>query len=190
MNKFSFTLLLLSFLFITSVYAQNQDCNASEFLDPIPEGTIASNTGTECGFIPVGESFYINQCSPCGRKISDDDCLLTPNNSLCDVNGFQSTTGGFSDDAEWVRDPITLEDIMPLQALAFGFCNGLGTIENNFWVGFTAQTNEVCIEVCIGTCSRNDGIQAAIVETNCIDEFNTMEGPNPCTATGISAGEC
>ena len=189
MNKIFYIIFLFSFCLVTGSQAQIDCDDVFELLEPIPNGATAINTGTPCGFqIPGGE--YVNQCSPCQRKISDDDCLLTPNPTLCDLDGFETTTGGFSEDVEWVRDPITLENLMPLQPLARFFCNGSGTIENNFWIGFTAQTNELCIEACIADCSRNLGIQVAIVETNCIDQFSQMQGPNPCTAAGISSGEC
>jgi len=179
MNKIFYLIFLFTILVVTGTNAQQNpiDCDdAYQYLPVFGPGSQSIDTpSVPCGFTPPGSSVYFNQCSPCGRKISDDLCENTPNPTLCDLDGFQTSTGGYSPD---------------LAGIGAGFCNGSGSLENNFWIGFTAQTNELCIEVCIGDCTTGQGIQVAIIETNCVDEFNTMQGGNPCTFLGVPSNGC
>jgi|GEM_PF-5816083 len=179
MNKIFYIIFLFSFSLITGVNAQQNpiDCDdVYQYLPVFGQGSMSvDNPSVPCGFTPPGSSVYFNQCSPCGRKISDDICQNTPTPTLCDLDGFQTSTGGYSPD---------------LAGIGAGFCNGAGSLENNFWIGFTAQTNILCVEVCISNCTTGQGIQVAIVETNCVDEFNTVQGNNPCTFQGVPSGGC
>ena len=177
--RISTILLLASILFVSNVYAQSDDCNVYELLPEIPEGALSQDSSpSPCGFYQAQSGVYVNQCSPCGRKIMDDNCIDAPTPTLCELDGFVTTTGGFTEDLALDANG---------DAFALGFCNGAGTIENNFWIGFTAQTDEVCIRANVGDCTTNEGIQVAIVSTDCATFFETQQGPNPCTFSGISA---
>ena len=130
----------------------NEECNAFELLPPIEQGQSSNdNPPVPCGFTGPDGSF-VNECSPCGNKIADDNCSDTPIGSLCDLDGFQSTVTGFTND---------------LAIATLGFCGpGTGT-HNNFWVGFTAQTNVLELLVTSSNCinppgSNAIGIQVAL----------------------------
>jgi len=178
MNKIYYLIFLLSFLFVAGpLVAQDdpEDCNIFDLIPPLEQGQMSTdNPPVPCGFVSSDGS-YVNECSPCGSKISDNDCISAPNPTLCELDGFTTTTSGFTND---------------VQTITNGFCgNGTGT-HNNFWIGFTAQSNTIELLVTTFNCvpnPPNQGIQIAICETNCIDEYRTMSGGNPCFG-GVGQG--
>jgi len=166
--------LIFTFLFIESAFLQNSNCNIFELL-PNSTGVYMSNDvpPVPCGFFnPYGT--FVNECSSCGHKIADNLCVNSPVGSICELDGFTSMTGGFTPD--------------DIGASLIGFCNGAGTIENNFFIGFTAQTNEIKLKVTVDNCNQSSnqlGLQVAVIETDCISNSTTMQGPNPCVFNGI-----
>jgi hypothetical protein len=74
------------------------------------------------------------------------------------------------------------------------FC---GTIENNSWVTFTADSTAAIFNVWTDNCTMGDGIQIEVYETsdcvnftsvsNCWNPFNDVNGV--VTATGLTAGQ-
>ena len=157
------------FIFVTlflgaslSILAQDEDCNIFELLPPIIDGQMSTDDPpVPCGFIAPGPR-YVNECSPCGSKISDNDCQNAPNPTICELDGFETTTTGFTND---------------LFGPTVGFCGpGTGT-HNNFWIGFTAQTNDIELLITTSNCADGGnarGIQVAICETKCVSSYRTM----------------
>ena len=154
------SLLVLSTLlsiFIFALSAQSADCDVYELFPSLPTGD------PTCGFF-TAQGVWVNQCSPCGMKIADDDCSSTPIGSLCALDGFESHSGGYTND---VFTP------------SLGFCGGGTGTHNNHWIGFTAQTNSVELLVTSSNCQvssipNSNGLQIAIVETDCENSFSTL----------------
>ncbi len=155
-SLFLFTFILSCFMSVLT--AQNSDCEVYELLPPLSMGDPA------CGFFNA-QGVWINQCSPCGMKIVDDDCVNTPIVSLCALDGFESNSDGYTNDV-----------FIP----SLGFCGGGTGTSFNHWIGFTAQTNGVSLVVRTSNCTVNSdgnmlGLQFAIVETDCDSTFTTLD---------------
>ncbi len=168
MNKL-YRLIFLSFFIAatTAMMAQDEDCNTFDLLPPIEMFQMSNdNPPVPCGF--QAGSLYVNECSPCGRKISDNNCTDAPNPTICELDGFETTTSGFDND---------------VFAPTLGFCGGGTGTHNNFWIGFTAQTNIIELLITTSDCANQGnarGIQIAIAETDCDQNYTTLNGDNPC----------
>ena len=153
-------------------FAQDEDCDVFSLLPPLVNNQLSTDPiPVPCGF-DVGTQFYVNECSPCGSKISDDNCTDAPNPTLCELDGFMTTTTGYSND---------------LRPETANFCGGGTGTHNNFWIGFTAQTSVVELRITTFNCASQGnarGIQVAIAETNCIDQYQTVASS---TNTGNAA---
>lgn len=169
-------LLIIMFAISTSeLSGQSASCDAYPFIPPLLNGQFSNGTiPVPCGFDAGG--FYVNECSPCGFKIADDDCVNTPLNSLCQLDGFQTAAIGRTND---VFQP------------ALGFCGQGTATHNNCWIGFIAQSNSVALEISTSNCTNpnNLGMQFAICETNCIDAFNVMSNNGQAACIGIDANQ-
>jgi len=172
---------IIFILFTFSLSAQDEDCNVFELLPPLINGQLSNgNSPVPCGF-NVGSDYYVNECSPCGNKISDDDCINTPTGSLCNLDGFRTTTAGYTND---VGQPT------------LGFCGGGTGSHNNFWIGFTAQTNVIELAISTFNCTSQGsarGLQIAIGETNCLNQYetvagNAISGSSSCTGSIAQGG--
>jgi len=182
MNKIYRLIFLATILLCSAMaFAQDEDCDVFELIPPLINGQMSNDVPpVPCGF-NVGSDFYVNECSPCGSKISDDNCIDAPNPTICELDGFETTTAGYSTDLE----PIT-----------GGFCGGGTGVHNNFWIGFTAQTNVIEIEVTTSNCFDTGGargIQIAIADTNCSTEYETLASTSllnssPCTGSVTQGG--
>lgn len=155
----------------------SNNCNTNELLDPIENGQMSNdNPPVPCGYF-IDNNIYVNECSPCGIKVSDDDCINAPISSLCALDGFESTTMGITND---------------LFDLTIGFCGGGTGSHNNSWLGFTAQSPFLQLQVTTSNCIINEpnaiGLQCAIVETNCLDEFTLVNGFQPCFGAIFQGG--
>ena len=170
MRNSNYLIPIALFLFFgSSLFAQNADCDIFEVLPPIVDFQLSTdNPPVPCGFVDASTGIYVNQCSPCGNKIADDDCINTPISSLCSIDGFTSSTAGFTNDV-----------FVP----TLGFCGGGTGTHNNLWIGFAAQTNVIELLLTSSNCNTNTnerGIQIAIAETDCEQNFSTVSGMNTC----------
>ena len=162
MNKlYSLSLSLILIFFVVDLSAQNEDCDVFELLPALVPGQLSNDDiPVPCGF--TSGAFYTNECSPCGNKIADDNCSDAPTSTLCELDGFQTSAAGYTND---------------LSIPTLGFCGGGTGSHNNAWIGFTAQTNVIELIITSFNCTaqgNSRGVQLAIVETNCIDELETV----------------
>ena len=186
MNKIYYLIFLISFLFVSpNMIAQMcaedpipaEECDIFSLLPEIGAGSMSTDfPPVPCGFTSP-EGVYVNECSPCGSKISDDDCTAAPNPTLCELDGFQTTTTGYTND---VFNP------------SLGFCGGGTGTHNNFWIGFTAQSNVIELLITTENCAdagNARGIQVAIVDTDCNNFFQTMSnGGQPACFGAVGQG--
>ncbi len=95
-----------------------------------------------------------------------------------DLDGYCGNTANYND----IPDEIA------------GFC---AFVENNSWIAFIAADTTVVLDITSSNCLFNNGIQAAIMETNDCTNFTTIsncwnptaEGTGTLTANNITIGE-
>ncbi len=113
------------------------------------------------------------ESSLCGTPLNADNCADAPNPSICELDGFSACTACYGTG--------------PADAFLTGFCGpGTGT-SNTMWIGFTAATTNVNIFFDVGDCFNNQGIQAAIIETDCSSFANTLGCVGGVTVTNTGA---
>ena len=163
MNKVFYPIFLISFLFLSgSLAAQSEDCNVFDYLPPVIDGQQSTDDPpVPCGY--TANDIYVNQCSPCGSKVSDDNCTNAPNPTICELDGFETSTANATTDVGGITN---------------GFCGPNTGIHNNFWIGFTAQSNRISLSIttfdCPPAAGNARGVQLAICETDCFSTFRTM----------------
>ena len=165
MKNANLSSLIVFLLFLTtSLTAQSPECKISEFLSPVSQGQLSTDDPpVPCGFT-TSDGIYVNQCSSCGMKIADDNCVDTPISSLCALDGFETSSAGYTND---------------VFAPTLGFCGGGTGTNSNSWIGFTAQTNFIELLIIASNCTDDGtsifpGIQIAIAETDCQNNYSAL----------------
>lgn len=172
----SFLIIFFVAIATPPLYSQSQDCDAFPLLPELIDGELSNDVPSlPCGFEPI-PGFYVNECSPCGFRISDDDCVNAPLNSLCQMDGFESIGTGYTND---VFQPT------------LGFCGPGTATNNNFWIGFIAQSNSIALEITTFNCvsPNNFGMQFAICETDCATTFNVMSNNAESACISVDANQ-
>ena len=112
---------------------------------------------------------FTSLCSDCGTVVAVDDCIDANQISICELDGFETNTCGFTPDG--------------FNGLA-GFCGPGSSIENNLWIAFKPNTSgrlHLKIEVtnCLSPNAACNGVQAALIRGGCIltggDQFETLD---------------
>jgi len=120
----------------------------------------------ECEIFCSVTNSFINVCSECDNVIAADDCADAATPSICELDGFQTTTCAFTPDG-----PGGLPQ----------FC-GPGTIvHNNIWIGFEPAFSgrlHLNIEIieCLSPNQNCNGVQAAVARALCANPGNTFFG--------------
>jgi len=120
----------------------------------------------------------LNECSTCGTKVSDDDCVNAPITTLCAIDGFETSTRGYTSD---------------VLAPTLGFCGGGTQSHNNLWIGFIATETRLELMITSSNCltpNNSRGIQVAIVETDCSNSLSVLsaEGQPACYGALLQGG--
>lgn len=165
--------------------------NTSIYGDPILQGTLLPTAGTY--YIVVSTS-PMPQCTPFDILI--DTCrppvpcgLNPPPNDTCgaatDISSYPQFCGS-TDTLEYFADsPGNLSSI---------FC---GTIENNHWFSFVADSTEITFFLAVSNCYFGNGIQAQVLSSpDCMNFTAVSNCFNPGTqasgsivATGLVVGQ-
>ena len=115
---------------------------------------------------------FTNLCSDCGTVVAVDDCIDANPISICELDGFQTNTCGFTPDG--------LNDLA-------GFCAPGSSIENNLWIAFKPTSSgrlHLNIEVtnCLSPNPTCNGLQGALLRGECTNSnaepFETLDCVN------------
>ncbi len=133
--------------------------------------TDANNCSVISNYISIGEceifcsetDSYTNLCDDCGTVVASDNCIDAIPVSICTIDGFQTTTCGFTADTE--------------NELAI-ICPGFTSINNNLWIAFTATKSgrlHLNIEIvnCLSPSLSCSGMKAGLLRGEC----NISDGP-------------
>lgn len=155
----------------------------------LPASVISTGTTLTFKFTSDGWYTYLGWSAnitcvdipPCvGNPPADDDCITaTPINNL---NGFCGNTSS----AYYADAPGNLASV---------FC--VGSIDNNSWFSFIADSTAVELMFLVSGCVNGDGIQAAIYETSDCNSFSLVSSCwNPfiqtngvISASGLTVGQ-
>ncbi len=119
--------------------------------------------------------------SECGNPVAHDYCANAPSPSLCEIDGFTATTENFTAGND------------SIEALTNLFCGPHTLTHDNMWIKFVADGNHLSFKVDINYCQGiagcidGSGIQLAIVETDCISNFNSIACLNCDASVPLSA---
>ncbi len=109
--------------------------------------------------------------SECGHPVAHDYCAQAPTPSLCELDGFSATTDNFTH----TNDPV--DDMN----LTYFFCGDNTDTHDNMWIKFVADGPYVTFSIQINNCLGNEvstGIQVAIAETDCQNNYNSLACSN------------
>ena len=109
---------------------------------------------------------FINVCSECDNVIAADNCADAATPSICELDGFQTTTCAFTPDGPGG---------LPL------FCGPNTIVHNNIWIGFEPAFNgrlHLNIEIieCLSPNTQCNGVQAAVSRALCANPGNVFFG--------------
>lgn len=157
-------------------YTSSGSCLTLQFTS---DGNIQSNSGTDGGFIAhVG-------CAPqaCNGNLPiADDCVSATH--ICTTNEYCGTNNGwYTIDAQYTDN-------------YFGNSQFCGSIENNSWLKFIADSTDVSLRIELTSCINTDGYQMVLFEGNCdsLTQVGTYcwnsinSGFNTFNFTGLTKG--
>lgn len=114
------------------------------------------NASISCVFIPESPE----SCN--GNIPAANDCATSP--EICNLNGYCGNTSDY-----YTSDlPGNFCEMCPLF---------LGTIQNNSWLSFTADSSFATFEISIYDCSLNYGLQFGVYSGNDCDDFRIISDP-------------
>lgn len=154
--------------------AQRTELGGNPYLrriDLVNPGTyyivVATSPGPQC----TGFDIQIDPCSPlCTLNTNGSDACATPTPISL---GMGDTICGFTD-LNYTQDGGTV--------LGNNFC---GTIENNLWFSFVADSSQMSFQINVGNCLSGFGVQAAVFEVSNCTSFNQVSNCwNPMYETG------
>ncbi len=112
-------------------------------------------------FILVFNSNSTAQFSLCGNSIFADACSDASTPSICEIDGISGNLVGYTANA---FDLTTM----------LNFCGPNTMVSNSVWIGFTPIISDLELFFDISNCSNPNGIQAAIIETDCSTFATTL----------------